>query len=379
MASIRDFLPLPVRRRAGRWRRTLLASPAVASRAFSVLSSSRPQVGPAVFYGMPRIPGLGEQTHGGMVKIQRMQAAFPNSPREFDTLYLVSSCVPEGAAAVAWVARRRGRRVVWNQNGVAYPAWHGPGWEETNAALARLLRAADHVLYQSEFCRRASDLFLGPPSGSWEVLHNPVDTTVFTPGPQQPQRELVLLLGGTHNQRYRFESALLTLARLVHGGVHARLLVTGHFGWGGGADDAAADAARLVARHQMEAHVEIVGPYAQEAAPALLRRAHVLLHTQYNDCCPGLVLEALACGVPVVYSASGGVPELVGEEAGVGVPAELRWDEPVVPNAEALAEAVVGVREAWPRFSAAARTRSARFDLAAWIARHRSVFEVLGR
>jgi len=190
---------------------------------------------------------------------------------------------------------------------------------------------------------------------------------------------LVLLLGGTHNQRYRFESALLTLARLVHGGVHARLLVTGHFGWGGGADDAAADAARLVARHQMEAHVEIVGPYAQEAAPALLRRAHVLLHTQYNDCCPGLVLEALACGVPVVYSASGGVPELVGEEAGIGVPAELRWDEPVVPNAEALAEAVVGVREAWPRFSAAARARSARFDLAAWIARHRSVFEAARR
>jgi glycosyltransferase involved in cell wall biosynthesis len=314
-----------------------------------------------------------------MVKIQRMQAAFPNSPRRFDTLYFVSSCVPEGAAAVAWVARRRGRRLVWNQNGVAYQGWHGPGWEETNALLGRLLRAADHVLYQSEFCRRAADLFLGPPSGSWEVLHNPVDTTVFTPGPAPPQEEIVLLLGGTHNQRYRFESALLTLARLVRGGMHVRLLVTGRFGWGAGPADAAADAARLIARHQMEAHLEIVGPYAQEEAPALLRRAHVLLHTQYNDCCPGLVLEALACGVPVVYSASGGVPELVGEEAGIGVPAELRWDEPVVPDPEALADAVVRVRASWARFSAAARGRSTRFDLAPWIARHRAVFEALAR
>ena len=379
MGAVRDLLPSTVRRRAGRWRRALAQSPAVAARALSVLSSRPPERRPAVFYGLRRVPGLGERTHGGMVKIQRMQAAFPNSPHRFDTLYLVSSCVPEGASALAWIARRRGRRVVLNQNGVAYQGWHGPGWEETNAPLARLLRAADHVLYQSEFCRRACDLFLGSPPGSWEVLYNPVDTTVFTPGPPPPEKELVLLLGGTHNQRYRFESALRTLVRLVRGGVHVRMLVTGHFGWGGGPAEAAADAARLIARHQMEPHVEIVGAYTQEQAPALLRRAHVLLHTQYNDCCPGLVLEALACGVPVVHSASGGVPELVGEEAGIGVPAELRWDEPVVPDAEALADAVVRVRESWARFSAAARGRSARFDLAPWIARHRAVFEALGR
>jgi glycosyltransferase involved in cell wall biosynthesis len=351
----------------------------VAARGLTVLASRRPRRPLAVSYVYAEIPTLATRTHGGMVKVQRMQEAFPNSPREFDVMYLVSSCVPEGAAILAWLAHRRGRKVVWNQNGVAYPAWHGPGWEETNAVLARLLRAADHVLYQSEFCRQASDLFLGPPSGTWEVLHNPVDTTVFTPGPARPEGEVVLLLGGTHNQRYRFESALLTLARLVRGGVHGPLLVTAHFGWGAGGDEAGADAARLVARHQMEAHVEIVGSYSQEEAPALLRRAHILLHTQYNDCCPGLVLEALACGLPVVYSASGGVPELVGDEAGIGVPAELCWDEPVIPDPEALAEAVVRVRDAWPRFSAAARSRSARFDLAAWIARHRSVFEALGR
>ena len=66
--------------------------------------------------------------------------------------------------------------------------------------------------------------------------------------------------------------------------------------------------------------VEFLGPYSQLEAPHILRRGHVLLHTKYNDPCPTAVIEAMACGVPVVYSSSGGVPELVGQEAGIGVP-----------------------------------------------------------
>jgi glycosyltransferase involved in cell wall biosynthesis len=379
MRSVRALVPPGVRRRLGQWRRALAQSPRAATGAFTILASRKPAARPAVFYGHRCIPGLGERTRGGMVKIQRMQAAFPNSPRRFDTLYLVSSCVPPGAAALAWLARRRGRRIVWNQNGVAYRGWHGPGWEETNDGLARLLRASDHVFYQSEFCKRAADRFLGPAPRGWEVLYNPVDTTVFTPGPPPPDGTLVLLLGGSQNQRYRFEAALLTLARLVRGGLRARLLVTGRFGWGTGPADAAQDAARLVSSNEMGPHVEILGEYAQADAPALLRRAHILLHTQYNDCAPGLVLEALASGVPVVYSASGGVPELVGADAGIGVPVDLSWEEPIPPDPVALADGVAQVLASWARFSEEARRRAARFDLAPWLERHRAVFEALGR
>ena len=73
--------------------------------------------------------------------------------------------------------------------------------------------------------------------------------------------------------------------------------------------------------------------------------ADLLLHTQYNDACPGLVLEAMACGLPVVYSASGGTPELVGPEAGLGVAAEQSWEKTYPPDPNKMAGAVLTVLE----------------------------------
>ena len=48
-----------------------------------------------------------------------------------------------------------------------------------------------------------------------------------------------------------------------------------------------------------------------------MRRNDVYLAPSRNDPCSNALLEALACGLPAVFRASGGHPELVGE-AGVG-------------------------------------------------------------
>jgi glycosyltransferase involved in cell wall biosynthesis len=44
----------------------------------------------------------------------------------------------------------------------------------------------------------------------------------------------------------------------------------------------------------------------------LLRSADAFVFASEHEACPNAVLEALACGLPVVYRASGGTPELVG-------------------------------------------------------------------
>jgi glycosyltransferase involved in cell wall biosynthesis len=73
--------------------------------------------------------------------------------------------------------------------------------------------------------------------------------------------------------------------------------------------------------------IRTLGPIPLEPLAAELRRNDVYLAPSRNDPCSNALIEALACGLPAVFRASGGHPELVGD---AGVP----FDEPhEVPGA----------------------------------------------
>jgi glycosyltransferase involved in cell wall biosynthesis len=336
-----------------------------ASRWARLLTGGRARPGLRVFYGWDLIPGPGEPVAGGTAKLQKLAARWPNRPTDFSLLYLGTTYLPRDLRPLLWVARRRGARIVVNQDGVAYPGWAGEETDRLNAPLRRTLHTADHVVYQSLFSKRSSDHFLGEPAGTWEVLPNAVDVDVFTPG-TPPADGPVLLLGGDQTQEYRLELALATFRHVLDAHPGARLVVGGRL---------VSDPGPTLARLGLASSVEFTGRYAQRDAPAVYRRAHVLLHTKVNDPCPTAVIEAMACGVPVAYAASGGTVELVGDEAGVGVPHPDGYDRDEPPSAEALAAAVSAVLADRERLSAAARARVVeRFALPAWLDRHAEIF-----
>jgi len=333
----------------------------------------------AIFYGHEHVPTPAQQAYGGMVKFQRMQETWPNMVDNFNVLYMVNNWRPKDWEALVWLAHKKKARVVCNQDGVAYPAWCQVGWEKKNRAMAKFLHAADYVFYQSEFSKLSADLFLGERQDMWEILYNAVDTTIFTPARSDPDpHHLVLLLGGNQYSYYRIDAAIRTLAALLPYRADVQLLITGTLSW----IPDEAEAFRIIHQQLAELHiadnVQFLGCYKQQDAPSVLRQAHILLHTKYNDPCPGLVIEAMACGLPVVYSASGGVPELVGENAGIGIAAELNWEQIIPPDPALLAQAVLQVAERRKEFAEAARQRSVEhFDLQPWLQRHREVFETL--
>ena len=334
-----------------------------------LLTRYRRRPGIRVFYGHDRVPAPGDPAAGGTAKFQRLATRFPNHPSDFSLLYLGSTWLPRDLRALLWHARRRRIPLVVNQNGVGYSGWAGSGTEAFNRPLRRILAQAEHVLYQSEFCKRAADEWVAEPAGSWEVLYNAVDVGHFTPAEHAPEGGPVVLLGGDQYQAYRLELALETLAALLPSHPGAQLLVTGRL-------VSAIDP--TVERLGLRGHVHVLGRYSQREAPEIFRRAHVLLHTKVNDPCPSLVIEAMATGLPVVYARSGGVPELVGDDAGVGVAHPDGFDRDEPPPAEALAAAIDRVLGDLHARSAAARRRAVeRFALEPWLDRHAALFEEL--
>src|SRR4051812_23382039 len=143
----------------------------------------RPGSGVRVFYGHDLVPTEGAPVAGGTGKFQRLARRFPNRPVDFNLLYLGSTWLPRDLRPLLWLAHPRDVPVVLNQSGVAYPGWAGAETGAINEPFRRALLAADHVLYQSEFCKRSADEWLGEPRGTWEVLYNAVDVEQFTPGP----------------------------------------------------------------------------------------------------------------------------------------------------------------------------------------------------
>ena len=122
--------------------------------------------------------------------------------------------------------------------------------------------------------------------------------------------------------------------------------------------------------------ITFLGPYSQKDAPIIYQKVDAYITMTFQDNCPSAVIEAMACGLPILYSSSGGIPELVGENSGVGLKVNEDWEKINIPTKKQICEGFFQIIERRKLMSDCARNRAVElFDFNYWIKRHEEVFE----
>ncbi len=265
--------------------------------------------------------------------------------------------------AALWRARRRGLPVIQRLDGMNWlhrrrrtGLRHFLRAEVANFVLTFIrARLADRIVYQSAFSHQWWEHVHGPTHVPWSVVHNGVDLQVYSPsGPHQrpTDRYRVLLVEGSLGGGYEMglETAVELVARLNRMGLDrpVELMVVGRV----------SEAVRRAWDARAEVPLRWGGLVPRERIPEIDRSAHLLYSADLNAACPNAVIEALACGLPVVAFDTGALPELVPPQAGRVVPYGGDPWQLDPPDVDALAQAAAEVLRENPAFRHAARTHA---------------------
>ena len=256
--------------------------------------------------------------------------------------------------------KQRGVRVVQRLDGInwihrVHPVsfQHSLRAEYGNLLLAFIRRfVAERIIYQSEFSYGLWDARFGKPGKPVSVAHNGVDLQAYSPGVGQVSNLTYKLLVVEGSLGGGYESGLGNAVRLAEGlaarGWPMEVLVAGEVSQVLKVEWAAKSAVPL----------KWAGLVARESVPELMRSAHLLFSADVHPSCPNSVIEALACGLPVVSFDTGSLVELVTPDCGFIAPyGSNAWKlEP--PDVAGLVTGAENVLKDWPNFSAAARKRA---------------------
>ena len=313
---------------------------------------------------VPRLQGV-----GGMVSFQaKLAAGLKKSGYEacFDLSDLpYQAILVIGGTSSLWSlrrARRAGVRVVQRLNGMNWihrqrrtGLKHFLRAEYGNLVLSSIRRwLADAIVYQSAFSHAWWERVYGATRQPWTIVHNGVDLRAYAPDAEHERptdRFRLLLVEGSLGGGYEIGlDTAVSLAQRLQGEHHlsVELVVAGRV----------TPAVEAVWQERAGVPLTFVGLVSAERIPWLDRSAHLLYAADINAACPNSVIEALACGLPVLAFDTGALPELVTGDAGRVVPYggdPWRLDPPDIP---ALAQAAVKVLQQQERFRAGARQRA---------------------
>jgi glycosyltransferase involved in cell wall biosynthesis len=180
----------------------------------------------------------------------------------------------------------------------------------------------------------------GIPPSAITVIPNGVNVEQFVP-PAEPRQDLLLFVG-TLIKRKGADYLLQAMPAIVSSHPGVQLVVIGE-----GPEQPALE--RIAGELGIAQQVKFVGWQPRESVRVWMQRAKLLVLPSVEEGLGVVLLEALACGTPIVGSDVGGIPDVVVPEVGMLVP-------PADPERlAAAANRLLGDVQLWHRMSRQAR------------------------
>ncbi|MRS03720.1 glycosyltransferase family 1 protein [bacterium] len=260
-------------------------------------------------------------------------------------------------------AKRNGVRIVQRLNGMNWVhrqkrtgIKHFLRAEVNNWILKTIRGMADQIVYQSKFTQGWWSRTCGETKHPGRVIYNGVNLDVFNPigaGLPPTDRTRILLVEANLGGGYEggLDSAV-QMAKLLskRQTTPVELMVVG-------------SVPPDLQINYLGCGVDIVwkGLVKREAIPAIDRSAHLFFSSDINAACPNSVIEALACGLPVIGYDTGSLAELVSSDCGsVARYGSDPW-KLQKPDIHALVDAAQQALNNQSQKRAAARARAEKF------------------
>jgi glycosyltransferase involved in cell wall biosynthesis len=179
--------------------------------------------------------------------------------------------------------------------------------DKRNLPMFRAYRNADGIIFQSEFSLMLFKHFASEPRSRHVVIPNGAPSN-FSPGGEKVNYgyKKTLICSAKWSPVKRLDCIIEGF--LEYGNLDVGLVIIGE----------------SIEKRIEHPNIKYLGKIPSEELPKYLRGGDAFIHLSWFDSCPNTVVEALACGLPVLSSHNGGTKEII-KSNGIIIQCEEDW------------------------------------------------------
>lgn len=216
--------------------------------------------------------------------------------------------------------KNQGKKIVHRLDGLR--AIYNNQWDKLDKLQIQAAQFADHIIFQSEHCLDSFRKY-GYEGDNYSIVYNGVDQSIFNTKGKE-------FWNGRGNIKI-FSCNWSSNPRKGYPAIACFSEIKGVESYFVGNWPEEIDKRKVIC----------LPPMKQKELAEYYKKCDFFLHGAQDDPCPNVVLEALSCGLPIVYNNSGGTPEIA-DNYGIPLPEDIK--------PESIHGTIQTMKEKYPQF-----------------------------